>query len=228
MPLNFIIFFKVTSGKYVKVSITDTGIGMDEAMLQRIFEPFFTTKEMGRGIGLGLASVYGIIKNHGGFVDVRSEKGKGTSFYIYLPAINGQDNSQNKENEPKDKIKPEAETILLVDDDEMVIDVSQQLLEKLGYTVLTANNGHEALEIYQKHYNEISLVIIDMIMPDLNGGETYDELKNINPKIKALLSSGYSIDGLAQDIINRGCNGFIQKPFNINKLSCKVRDIIEI
>ena len=225
---NFIRFFKVTSGKYVKVSITDTGIGMDEAMLQRIFEPFFTTKEMGRGIGLGLASVYGIIKNHGGFVDVRSEKGKGTSFYIYLPAINGQDNSQNKDIEPKDKIKPGAETILLVDDDEMVIDVSQQLLEKLGYTVLTANNGHEALEIYQKHYNEISLVIIDMIMPDLNGGETYDELKNINPKIKALLSSGYSIDGLAQDIINRGCNGFIQKPFNINKLSCKVRDIIEI
>ena len=225
---NFIRFFKVTSGKYVKVSITDTGIGMDEAMLQRIFEPFFTTKEMGRGIGLGLASVYGIIKNHGGFVDVRSEKGKGTSFYIYLPAINGQDNSQNKDIEPKDKIKPGAETILLVDDDEMVIDVSQQLLGKLGYTVLTANNGHEAIEIYQKHYNEISLVIIDMIMPDLNGGETYDELKNINPDIKALLSSGYSLDGLAQDIINRGCNGFIQKPFNINKLSCKVRDIIEI
>jgi PAS domain S-box-containing protein len=225
---DFIRPFKVTPGKYVKVAITDTGIGMDEATLQRIFEPFFTTKEMGRGIGLGLASVYGIIKNHGGSVDVRSEKGKGTSFYIYLPAINGQDNSQNKDIEPKDKIKPGAETILLVDDDEMVIDVSQQLLEKLGYTVLTANNGHEALEIYQKHYNDISLVIIDMIMPDLNGGETYDELKNINPKIKALLSSGYSIDGQAQDIINRGCNGFIQKPFNINKLSCKVRDVIEI
>ena len=201
---------------------------MDVATLQRIFEPFFTTKQMGRGIGLGLASVYGIIKNHGGFVDVYSEKGKGTSFYIYLPAISGQDNSQNKEIEPKDKIKPGAETILLVDDDEMVIDVSQQLLGKLGYTVLTANNGYEAIEIYQKHYNEISLVIIDMIMPDLNGGETYDELKNINPDIKALLSSGYSIDGQAQDIINRGCNGFIQKPFNINKLSCKVRDILEI
>ncbi|MGW8325049.1 MAG: PAS domain-containing hybrid sensor histidine kinase/response regulator, partial [Desulfobacterales bacterium] len=212
---DFIKPFRVTPGKYVKISIIDTGIGMDEATLQRIFEPFFTTKQMGRGIGLGLASVYGIIKNHGGFVDVYSEKGKGTSFYIYLPAISGKDNSQNKEIEPKDKIKPGAETILLVDDDEMVIDVSQQLLGKLGYTVLTANNGHEAIEIYQKHYNEISLVIIDMIMPDLNGGETYDELKNINPKIKALLSSGYSIDGQAQDIINRGCNGFIQKPFNI-------------
>jgi two-component system cell cycle sensor histidine kinase/response regulator CckA len=225
---DFIRPFQVPPGKYAKISITDTGIGMGEAMLQRIFEPFFTTKQMGRGIGLGLASVYGIIKNHGGFVDVHSEKGNGTSFYIYLPAIDEQNSFQNNEVEPKDKITPGAETILLVDDDEMVIDVSQQLLGKLGYTVFTASNGHEAIEIYQKHYNEISLVIIDMIMPDLNGGETYDELKNINPDIKALLSSGYSIDGLAQDILNRGCNGFIQKPFNINKLSCKVRDVLEI
>jgi two-component system cell cycle sensor histidine kinase/response regulator CckA len=177
---------------------------------------------------LGLASVYGIIKNHGGFIDAHSEKGKGTSFYIYLPAINEQHHLQNKEIDAKDKIKPGTETVLLVDDDELVIDVSQQLLEKLGYNVLTADNGHEAIEIYQRHNHEISLVIIDMIMPDLNGGETYDELKTINPNIKALLSSGYSMDGLAQDILNRGCNGFIQKPFNIKKLSCKVRDILDI
>ena len=225
---NFIEPFQVTPGKYVKISITDTGTGMDEATLQRIFEPFFTTKQMGRGTGLGLASVYGIIENHGGFIDVHSEKGKGASFYIFLPAIDGQNNFQNKEIEPKDKITHGAETILLVDDDEMVVDVSRQLLEKLGYTVLTAGSGHEAIAIYQKHYNEISLVIIDMIMPDLNGGETYDELKNINPDITVLLSSGYSIDGQAQDILNRGCNGFIQKPFNINKLSCKVRDVLDI
>jgi two-component system cell cycle sensor histidine kinase/response regulator CckA len=225
---NFIKPFQVTSGKYVKISITDTGTGMDEETLQRIFEPFFTTKQMGRGTGLGLASVYGIIKNHGGFIDVHSEKGKGASFDIFLPAIDGQNNLQNKEIEPKDKITHGVETILLVDDDEMVIDVSRQLLEKLGYTVLTADGGQEAIAIYQKHYNEISLVIIDMVMPDLNGGETYDELKNINPNIKVLLSSGYSIDGQAQDILDRGCNGFIQKPFNINKLSCKVRDVLDI
>jgi two-component system cell cycle sensor histidine kinase/response regulator CckA len=225
---NFIKPFQVTSGKYVKISITDTGTGMDEETLQRIFEPFFTTKQMGRGTGLGLASVYGIIKNHGGFTDVHSEKGKGASFDIFLPAIDGQNNLQNKEIEPKDTITHGVETILLVDDDEMVIDVSRQLLEKLGYTVLTADGGQEAIAIYQKHYNEISLVIIDMVMPDLNGGETYDELKNINPNIKVLLSSGYSIDGQAQDILDRGCNGFIQKPFNINKLSCKVRDVLDI
>ena len=225
---NFIKPFQVTSGKYVKISITDTGTGMDEETLQRIFEPFFTTKQMGRGTGLGLASVYGIIKNHGGFIDVHSEKGKGASFDIFLPAIDGQNNLQNKEIEPKDTIIHGVETILLVDDDEMVIDVSRQLLEKLGYTVLTADGGQEAIAIYQKHYNEISLVIIDMVMPDLNGGETYDELKNINPNIKVLLSSGYSIDGQAQNILDRGCNGFIQKPFNINKLSCKVRDVLDI
>ncbi len=216
---HFIKPFQVTPGKYIKISIIDSGTGMDEATLQRIFEPFFTTKKMGRGIGLGLASVYGIIKNHGGFIDVYSEKGKGTFFYIYLPAIDTQNTLQNKEIGPRDKITPGTETILFVDDEDMITDVGRQLLEKLGYTVLTAGSGREAIEIFQKHLNEISLVIIDMIMPGLNGGETYDELKKIDPDIKVLLASGYSIDGLAQDILDRGCHGFIQKPFNIKTLS---------
>ncbi|MDH3568541.1 MAG: ATP-binding protein, partial [Desulfobacteraceae bacterium] len=138
---HFIKPFQVTPGKYVKISITDSGTGMDEATLQRIFEPFFTTKKMGRGIGLGLASVYGIIKNHGGFIDVYSEKGKGTSFYIYLPAIDTQSTLQNKEIGPTDKITHGTETILFVDDEDMITDVGRQLLEKLGYTVLTAGSG---------------------------------------------------------------------------------------
>jgi two-component system, cell cycle sensor histidine kinase and response regulator CckA len=220
--------FQIIPGKYVKISITDTGIGMDETIQQRIFEPFFTTKEMGRGIGLGLASVYGIIKNHGGFIDVHSEKGKGASFCIYLPALNTQNIFKNKNIESTDKIACGTETILLVDDEDMIIDVSQQLLEKLGYTVFTAASGGEAIDIYKKHLKEISLVIIDMIMPELNGGETYDELKKINPDIKVLLASGYSLDGQAQKIIDRGCNGFIQKPFNIKKLSNKIRTVLDI
>jgi two-component system, cell cycle sensor histidine kinase and response regulator CckA len=220
--------FQIVPGKYVKISITDTGIGMDETILQRIFEPFFTTKEMGRGIGLGLASVYGIIKNHGGFIDVHSEKGKGAVFYIYLPAVDGQNTFQNKNVESADIIASGTETILLVDDEDMIIDVSRQLLERLGYTVLAAGSGRGAIEIYKNHLNEISLVIIDMIMPDLNGGETYDELKKINPDIKVLLASGYSLDGQAQNIIDRGCNGFIQKPFNIKKLSHKIRTVLDI
>jgi two-component system cell cycle sensor histidine kinase/response regulator CckA len=200
---------------------------MDETTLQRIFEPFFTTKKMGRGIGLGLASVYGIIKNHGGFIEVQSEKGKGTSFYIHLPAENAQNIFQNKEIESTDKIISGNETILLVDDEDMIIDVSRQLLERLGYTVLSAASGREAIEIYKKHLDEISLIIIDMIMPDLNGGETYDELKTIDPDIKVLLASGYSLDGQAQNILDRGCNGFIQKPFNIKKLSHKIRTVLD-
>lgn len=225
---HFIKPFQVTPGKYVKISITDSGTGMDEATLQRIFEPFFTTKKMGRGIGLGLASVYGIIKNHGGFIDVYSKKGEGTSFYIYLPAIDTQNTLQNKEIGPTDKITLGTETILFVDDEDMITDVGRQLLEKLGYTVLTAGSGREAIEIYQKHLNEISLVIIDMIMPGLNGGETYDELKKIDSNIKVLLASGYSIDGQAQDILDRGCHGFIQKPFNIKRLSHKIRTVLDI
>lgn len=225
---HFIKPFQVTPGKYIKISIIDSGTGMDEATLQRIFEPFFTTKKMGRGIGLGLASVYGIIKNHGGFIDVYSEKGNGTFFYIYLPAIDTQNTLQNKEIGPRDKITPGTETILFVDDEDMITDVGRQLLEKLGYTVLTAGSGREAAEIFQKHLNEISLVIIDMIMPGLNGGETYDELKKIDPNIKVLLASGYSINGLAQDILDRGCHGFIQKPFNIKTLSNKIRTVLAI
>jgi two-component system cell cycle sensor histidine kinase/response regulator CckA len=220
--------FKVIPGKYVKISITDTGTGMDEATLQRIFEPFFTTKTMGRGIGLGLASVYGIIKNHGGFIEVQSEKGKGTSFYIYLPAEDAHNTIQNKKIEPTDKILSGTETILLVDDEDMIIDVSRQLLEKLGYTVLSADGGREAIEIFKKHLNEISLVIIDMIMPDLNGGETYDELIKINPNVKVILASGYSLDGQAQKILDRGCNGFIQKPFNVKNLSKKIRMVLDM
>ncbi|MBW2449135.1 MAG: response regulator, partial [Deltaproteobacteria bacterium] len=187
---HFIKPFRVTPGKYVKISITDTGTGMDEATMQRIFEPFFTTKKMGRGIGLGLASVYGIIKNHGGFIDVYSEKGEGTAFYIYLPAIDAQDIYQDEEIESADKIAHGTETILLVDDEDMIVDVSRKLLEKLGYTVLTAVSGREAIEMYQKHLKKIALVIVDMIMPGLDGGETYDELKKIDPDIKVLLASG--------------------------------------
>jgi two-component system cell cycle sensor histidine kinase/response regulator CckA len=220
--------FQVTPGKYIRISITDTGTGMDEATLQRIFEPFFTTKKMGRGIGLGLASVYGIVKNHGGFIEVQSEKGKGASFYIYLPAIESHKTFKNKKIESSDKIFSGTETILLVDDEDMIIDVSRQLLERLGYTVLSASSGREAIEIYKKHLNEISLVIIDMIMPDLNGGETYDELIKIDPNIKVILASGYSLDGLAQNILDRGCNGFIQKPFNLKNLSNKVRTVIDM
>jgi PAS domain S-box-containing protein len=221
---NYTMPFKTSPGKYVKVSVTDTGVGMDEVTRQRIFDPFFTTKEKGRGTGLGLASVYGIVKNHGGFIDVYSEKGGGATFNIYLPATE-KETVKKKELE-KDVLKG-SETVLLVDDEDMIIDVGKPMLEKMGYNVLIARSGKEALELIQKNEQTIGMVILDLIMPDISGGDTYDKLKEINPEIKVMLASGYSIDGQTSEILERGCNGFIQKPFNIKKLSQKIREILD-
>ncbi|MFC2146613.1 ATP-binding protein [Acidobacteriota bacterium] len=211
-------------GNYVKASITDTGIGMDETTRQRIFEPFFTTKELGRGTGLGLAAVYGIIANHDGSIRVYSEKGKGTTFIIYLPA--------SEKEVPKEKKLPEeffmgTETVLLVDDEDMVSEIGKRLLQRLGYKVLVAGSGKEAVEMYDKNKDKIELVILDMIMPGMGGGEVFERLKTINPGIKVLLSSGYSLNGRASQIMARGCQGFIQKPFNLKVLSKKVRSILD-
>jgi two-component system cell cycle sensor histidine kinase/response regulator CckA len=221
---RFIRPFEVQSGKYVKISITDTGVGMDEATRRRIFEPFFTTRKMGRGTGIGLASVYGIIKNHEGFIDVYSEKGHGTAFKIYLPA--SEKEAMTEKALAEDIVKG-SEGVLLVDDEDMIIDVGKELLGELGYEVLLAGSGQEAIRIYEENEEKIDMVILDMIMPDMSGGDTYDRLKEINPEIKVLLSSGYSINGQATEILNRGCDGFIQKPFNMKQLSQKLREILD-
>jgi len=217
--------FEIEPGKYVKISVTDTGVGMDKATRQRIFDPFFTTKEMGRGTGLGLASAYGIIKNHGGFINVYSKKGEGTTFNIYFPASESEVRDQNSE--VSDGVRHGDETVLLVDDEDMIIDVGEQLLEKMGYMVLIARSGKEATEIYEKNKDKIDMVILDMIMPDMSGGDTFDRLREIDPDIKVLLSSGYSINGHATEILARGCDGFIQKPFNMKGLSQKLRHILD-
>jgi len=219
--------FNVEPGRYVKISVTDTGVGMDEATQQRIFEPFFTTKEIGRGPGLALASVYGIIKNHNGIINVYSEECKGTTFNIYLPAS---DKEVTKEKELSCEVLRGKETVLLIDDEDTIIDVGQEILKALGYTVLVARGGKEAIEIVSKAHElppAPDLVILDMIMPEIGGGETYDRLKEINPDIKVLLSSGFSINGEVTEILERGCNGFIQKPFNIRQLSQRIREILD-
>jgi len=216
--------YRAKPGKYVLLTVRDTGIGMDKRTMERIFEPFFTTKEMGRGTGLGLASVYGIIKAHGGYIDVSSKKGHGTTFEIYLPA------SEKKVIEEKEvpvEVLKGTETVLLVDDEDTVIEVGEQMLSKLGYKVLLARGGREALELYKKNQDKINMVLLDMIMPDMGGGETYDRIKETNPDIRVLLSSGYGIDGQATEILERGCDGFIQKPFNIEQLSQSIRNYLK-
>ena len=219
---------KVSAGRYVRVSITDTGVGMDEDTRQKIFEPFFTTREMGRGTGLGLASAYGIIKNHGGFIDVYSRKGKGSKFEIHLPALDpdsiGRPESSVRK---KEGIQRGAGVILFVDDEEMITEVGGEILKILGYDPLIAGSGKEAVEIYEKQMDRIDMVVLDMIMPGMGGLETYKQLKAIDPDVKVLLSSGYSLDDQAQEILDQGCNGFIQKPFNIKGLSEKISEILD-
>ena len=213
------------AGDYVRISIADTGTGMDKKTQDRIFDPFFTTKEMGHGTGLGLASSYGIVKSHNGLIDVYSEPGHGATFNIYLPALVG--SLPEEKQDDGEKIERGTETVLLVDDEAMILDVGRGMLEKLGYTVLTARSGMEAVRMYREYPDQIDIVVLDMIMPDMGGGDTYDRLKSIQPKIKALLSSGYSLNSAASDIIARGCNGFIQKPFGLGQLSFKLRAILD-
>ena len=218
--------YGVEPGDYVKISVTDTGIGMDKTTIGKVFEPFFTTRQMGRGAGLGLASTYGIIKNHGGTIDVKSTMGKGSTFTIFLPVAE-MHQTDKLSSKSKDQIQRGNEAILLVDDEGIVIDVGKDMLNELGYHVLTARSGEEALQTYSSNQDTIAMVILDMIMPGMGGGETYNKLKEINKDVKVLLSSGYSIDGQANEIMERGCNGFIQKPFTMSNISSKVRDILE-
>jgi PAS domain S-box-containing protein len=201
-------------GNYVQLTISDTGSGMDNAILERIFDPFFTTKEMGRGTGLGLASVYGIIKSHDGYIDVESEKGLGTTFTIFLPA--SESGVEGNAEADASLIKGSG-TLLIVDDEELVLEV---------YTVLKAHNGTEAVDIFKANHDKIKMVILDIIMPDIGGGEVYDKIKPINSDVKVLLSSGYSVDGQAIELLERGCDGFMQKPFTMEELSGKITQIM--
>jgi PAS domain S-box-containing protein len=216
--------YKPKPGKYVLLTVADTGSGMDRKTTERIFEPFFTTKEMGRGTGLGLASVYGTIKAHHGYIDVESKQGSGTTFSIYLPACEKEVSNTVK---PADRIVKGAETVLLADDEEFVRQVSERLLESLGYQVLLARDGKEAVELYKKKREDIDLVLLDIVMPNMGGSEAYDRMKEVNPDIKVLLLSGHTLDAQATDMLERGCDAFIQKPFNMNKLSGKIREVLD-
>lgn len=211
------------AGSYVLLKVTDTGLGMDKNTRDRIFDPFFTTKEMGRGTGLGLASVYGIIESHGGYIDVESKKNRGSTFNVFLPASDQETRGPSADTA---QVEKQSGTILIADDEELVLDVGVKLIEKIGCNALEAKNGREAVAVYRKYHDTIDLVILDMIMPEMSGGEAYDEIKKTNPAIKVLLSSGYSIDGRAKEILDRGCDGFIQKPFTLKDLSRKINELL--
>ena len=178
---------------------------------------------MGHGTGLGLASVYGIIKGHGGYVDVKSEKGKGSTFNIYFPASTRFVTAERAVQ--REEVRGTG-TILLVDDEEMVANIALELLEALGYSVLVARDGPSAIREYQEKKDEIDLVLLDMILPDMDGGKIFHSLKKINPQVRVLLSSGYSLNGKAQKILDSGCKGFIQKPYRVANLTKAINEIL--
>jgi sensor domain CHASE-containing protein/nitrogen-specific signal transduction histidine kinase/ActR/RegA family two-component response regulator len=216
-------FYNPKRGDYVLLRVTDTGTGMDKDTMERVFDPFFTTKEMGRGTGLGLASAYGIIKAHSGYIDVESAKGQGTTFSIYLPRS---EKEVQKVVKATEGVIGGTETVLLVDDEAVILEVGQDFLEAMGYRVLVARDGKEGVAVYKKNWDEIDIVVLDIVMPNMGGGEAYDRMREINPDIKVVLSSGFPIDGEAAEILERGCDGFIQKPFKMKQLSQAIREVL--
>ena len=213
-------------GRYVLITFSDTGKGIDEETLEHIFEPFFTTKEIGKGTGLGLASVYGIVKSHGGYLTCYSLVGQGTTFRIYLPAAENEDDRPRKEITAS---RPQrgSETILIVDDDASLRKFASQALEMFGYGFMTANSGEEALEIYSAKSDEIDLIILDLGMPGMGGHKCLQELLRIDGRVKVLIASGYSLNDQVKDSIEAGAAGYVPKPYKVNELLEKVRSVLD-
>jgi two-component system, cell cycle sensor histidine kinase and response regulator CckA len=224
-------------GKYVLFSIRDTGTGMSEETMSKIFEPFFTTKELGKGTGLGLSLVFGVVKNHGGFIEVSSELGKGSTFKLYFPAeepsiqkiqlVNGSSEA-NTDKKINDLLQIETgnHTVLVVDDEEIVNYVAQDMLKIAGYQTLSVSNGREAVKLYSSHSSEIDAILLDMIMPELGGLETFRELKRINPNVKVVVASGYEEDERSQEIMKEGAITYLRKPFLMQALLDAIKDAL--
>jgi PAS domain S-box-containing protein len=212
-------------GSYILLTVSDTGQGMDRETLSHIFEPFFSTKEVGKGTGLGLATVYGIVKQHGGHITCYSEPGLGTTFNIYLPTIEKERDSEAPTVE--NPIPGGTETILLVDDEEALRELGSTLLNEFGYKVITANDGKQALDIYQREGDHISLIILDLIMPVMDGKKCLEEILLVNPNTKVVMASGYSEGGPASGATAGRAKGFVQKPYNMRELLTTVREVLD-
>jgi len=212
-------------GRHVMLLVSDTGQGIDKETLEHIFEPFYTTKDVGKGTGLGLSMVYGIVKQHNGYISCESQPGHGTTFRIYFPAVE----KEEEEHEQVDVSSPPGgfETLLMVDDEEVVRELGSDYLRQAGYTVLTASNGREALEVYQEKQADVCLVLLDLIMPEMGGRKCFEELLKINPKVKVLIVSGYTSGGTEKDAVELGARGFVEKPYDLTKLLQVIRDVLD-
>ncbi len=211
------------AGAYALISVSDTGTGMDATTQEKIFEPFFTTKEVGKGTGLGLSIVYGIAKQHGGYINVYSEPGLGTIFHIYLPVISVE--ACTAQPSPTDA-KGGSETILLAEDNPETRSIAGEILRMSGYTVIEAVDGRDAVEKFVKHGDSIDLLILDVVMPVKNGKEAYDEIRALSPRMKALFMSGYTGDVLLTEDLSREGVEYVQKPLSPKQLLRKVREVL--
>jgi CheY-like chemotaxis protein len=214
--------FTLTPGEYIEISVSDTGVGMTKEIVERVFEPFFTTKEVGKGTGLGMAAVYGTITDHHGSITIYSEPGVGSVFKIHLPL------SLEKHVElcTEEELIHGSGGILLVDDEELIRVVGKDLLEKMGYRVYLADDGEQALEVYANEKNDISLVIMDMIMPKKGGKEALIALLEFDPSVRVLIASGFHQERIVDEIVSLGAVGFLQKPYHFVELSKSVSKAI--
>ncbi|MDF1563250.1 MAG: ATP-binding protein [Deltaproteobacteria bacterium] len=212
------------AGVYVCIAVVDTGVGMTEEVRRRIFEPFFTTREQERGTGLGLASAYGIVRNHGGAVEVESAPGEGSTFRVLVPAEPEEEPVQRKE--VAEELPGGSETILVIDDEALILSSIQPLLEMLGYRTLTASSGRAALELLEADPARVDLIILDMVMPGLDGPATFERIRQIPCEARVLLSSGYSVEQSTAALMEQGC-AFLQKPYRIEELARKLREQLD-
>ncbi len=219
--------FDISSGAYLEILVKDTGMGIDREIQSRIFEPFFTTKKEGKGTGMGLAAVYGTINTHRGSLRVSSELKHGTAMKLHFPLAPSQKTSAMDETRPVIEVMGGSASIMVVDDEDLVLTTVSSMLGGLGYQVVQCRNGAEALKVYQKQWQNIDLVILDMVMPEMGGRAAFLEMRKINPDIVAVLSSGYSVAGEAQTSLREGVRGFLQKPYNLAELSRNVRALLE-
>ncbi len=212
-------------GNYVAVEISDTGLGIDKSIIHRIFEPFFTTKGKTKGTGLGLSMVYGIVRKHGGYIDVKSELGHGSVFTIYLPVCEGKTRQRKEEICKKADLDKGRGRILVVDDEEIVRELAKEILTQRGYEVILAEDGIEGISLYQR--NKIDLVILDMVMPKKTGQEVFEELKKIDPDVRVVIATGYSIEQQAQEMLSKGALGLVKKPYQIEELLTIVKKALQ-
>jgi CheY-like chemotaxis protein len=214
-------------GRYVKISVTDSGTGIPQDIIDKIFDPFFTTKELSKGTGLGLSTVMGIVKSHEGFINVYSEPGKGTTFRVYLPVIELSSEARKEQTQRLSPPRGNGETILVVDDEASILTITSQTLQTFGYRTLTATDGATAVAVYAEHMNEIAVVLTDMAMPIMDGPATIRALKQINPAVKIIAASGLNANGGVAKVSGAGVKHFLTKPYTAATLLRTMRAILD-